>query len=71
MPRYAAELYQATDAAKQQQTGVPGQTAVQPHASPSIGATAGDPRGPGFADSLYPLDAVERNQGAETRPFAE
>ncbi|KAL1771006.1 dystrotelin [Sigmodon hispidus] len=46
-----------------------GQMAVQLHASPSKGATAGDPQGPGFADSLYPLDAFERNQGAETCRF--
>lgn len=45
--------------------------AVQLHASPSVGAAAGHLRGPGFADSLYPLDAVERNQGAETCSFAE
>lgn len=45
--------------------------AVQLHTSPAVGAAAGHPRGPGFADSLYPLDAVERNQGTETRSFAE
>lgn len=59
------------DAAKHHLTGMMGQMAVQLHASPSVGAAAGDPQGPGFADSLYPLDASERKQSAETRRFPE
>lgn len=40
--------------------------AVQLHASPSTGAASGGLQGPGFAESLSLLDAMERNQGIET-----